>query len=212
MYLVGNGASLKKTNLDLLIGKPSMAVNKIHLIYRKTAWRPTHYVKVDYTPFDNDPWQDEVMPHVHRGEKCLLWSAFHGGITSLNQQFEISGGVGARDNVEYIGRCEHHDRLEGDWHNICTGLNSILTMAIWAVDIGFQEIVLVGCDGKFTNPTEDHFIDNYYKTWDVGYTQRNNTNVTKAHEIISRFCPIPVYDATVDGYLDCYQKVGLEDV
>jgi hypothetical protein len=212
MYLVGNGYSLRNTNLDILRGKPSMGVNKIHLIYGHTTWRPTHYLKVDYSPFDNDNWMDEVMPHVDSGEQCLLWHAFHGGLTAVSEQFEIKGGVGNVPNVEYIGRCHHHDEGTGDWHSVCTGLNSVLTMAIWAVELGAKEIVLVGFDGKYTTPDKDHFVDNYYKTWDSAYADRNNTNIVKAHRVIHAFCPVPVYDATVDGSLVCYPKVALEEV
>mgnify|MGYP001268881622 CR=1 FL=1 len=72
IFLIGNGASLKETNLNLLIGKPCMAVNKIHKIYPTgTEWRPTHYVKVDYSTFDPDNWMYEIMSHVTNGEQCL---------------------------------------------------------------------------------------------------------------------------------------------
>ena len=212
IYLIGNGASLKKTNLDLLIGQPSMAVNKIHRIYNRTDWRPTHYVKVDFSAFDPDDWKSEILQHVTNGEQCLLWDAFRAGAdpNDGNREF-IYTGIGDFENVRYIPRCEHHYQRTGAWHSLCTGLNSILSMAIWAVELGFEEIVLVGCDGKFTTPREDHFVEDYYKEWDVGYASRNNANVQAAHEIIKKHCPIPIYDATVDGYLTQYPKVRLEE-
>jgi hypothetical protein len=212
IYLVGNGVSLKETNLDLLAGLPSMGVNKIHKIYNRTRWRPTHYLKVDYSAFDAGDWKDEILQHAHLGELCLLWNGFHGGITSLNQQYGLDGGIGDFFNVRYIGHCEHHMQGKGAWHNVCTGLNSILTMAIWAVELGFEEIVLVGCDSKFTTPPEDHFAEDYYKEWDSGYADRNNRNVLAAHKIIKKHCPVPVFDATVNGSLKLYKKVKLEDL
>lgn len=216
IFLVGNGVSLKNTNLDLLIGKPSMAVNKIHLIYPYTRWRPQFYVKVDYSIFDPahpDDWRAEIMGHVEAGEQCLLWDAFRAGADKNDGNYEwIPDGIGDFSNVRYVPRCEHHYQLKGEWHSLCTGSNSILSMAIWAVELGFDEIVLVGCDGKYTNPTEDHFIENYYTAWDGEYKKRNNECVQRAHQIISENCPIPVYDATVNGYLTQYPKVRLEDV
>lgn len=212
IFLVGNGASLRETNLDLIAGKPSMAVNKIHLIYPKTKWRPTHYVKVDYSAFDGDDWKEEVLTHVNNGEQCLLWDAFHSGASKGDGNYEfIHDGIGDHDNVKYISRCIHHYLRQGFWHDTCTGLNSILTMAIWAVQLGFKEIVLVGCDGLFTTPDKDHFITDYYKSWDADYTQRNNINIGMAHGVIFGECPIPIYDATVNGHLTCYPKVRLED-
>jgi len=200
----------------LLVGLPSMAVNKIHKHYPKTAWRPTHYVKVDYSIFDPehpDDWRSEIMQHVASGEQCLLWDAFRAGADPRDGNYEwIPNGIGDFANVRYIPRCEHHYQLKGEWHNICTGTNSILTMVIWAVELGYEEIVLVGCDGKYTTPSEDHCTPDYYGIVDDEYTTRNNDCVGRAHEVISKFCPVPVYDATVNGYLTMYEKVKLEDL
>jgi len=215
IFLVGNGYSLRNTNLDLLIGKPSMAVNKIHKLYpiTNTKWRPSHYVKVDFSAFDPDNWKDEILEHVTNNEQCLLWDAFRAGAEKNDGNYEyIYDGIGDFPNVNYIPRCEHHYLLQGSWHGICTGLNSILTMAIWAVVLGYQEIVLVGCDGWFSNPKEDHFDENYYKAWDADYANRNNINVNAAHEIIRQYCPIPVLDATVGGRLEMYKRTTLEEL
>ena len=213
IYLVGNGASLKETNLDLLIGLPSMAVNKIHKIYNRTAWRPSHYVKVDFSAFDAGDWRAEIQTHVTSGEKCLLWDVFRTGAHKDDGHYDfIRDGIGDFENVRYIPRCRHHYERRAQWHNICTGLNSIVTMAIWAVELGYQEIVLVGCDGHFSDPKEDHFVEDYYQTVDQNYVTRNNENIRKAHELIDQYCPIPIYDATVNGHLNFYPKVRLEDV
>ena len=214
IFLVGNGASLKRTNLDLLIGQDSMAVNKIHKIYPFTKWRPTHYVKIDYSVFDPanpDDWKAEILGHAYSGIPCLLWDAFRSGADPADGNYEwIPDGIGDFSNVRYIPRCEHHYQLKGAWHNTCTGLNSILTMAIWAVELGYQEIVLVGCDGKYTTPEQDYFVPDYYMAVDGEYAHRNNNCVRQAHEIIQANCPIPVLNATVGGVLEMYPRVNLE--
>jgi hypothetical protein len=216
IFLVGNGASLKQTNLDLLIDKPSMAVNKIHLFYKKTKWRPTHYVKVDYSVFDPkhpDDWREEILQHVTGGETCLLWDAFHSGADKNDGNYEwIPDGIGDWRNVTYIPRCEHHYYLTGEWHDYCTGLNSIVTMANWAYLLGFTEIVLVGCDGKFTDPKKDHMVASYYKKVDGEYVKRNNDLIQKAHDLLAAKCPIPIWDATVGGHLTQHRKVILEEL
>jgi hypothetical protein len=212
MFIVGNGVSLKKTDIDLLIGHDSMALNKIHKIYGTTKWRPTHYVKVDYSGFDPDNWKEEVLHHVNNGEHCLLWDAFRSGADPYDGNYEfIFDGIGDFENVRYIPRCEHHYLRTAEWHNICTGLNSIVTMFIWAVELGYKEIVLVGCDGLFTTPAQDHFVEDYYNAVDGDYTNRNNINIKKAHDMLSVSCPVPIYDATMGGHLTQYPKVRLED-
>jgi hypothetical protein len=125
IFLVGNGASLKITNLDLLFGKPSMAVNKIHKIYKKTKWRPTHFVKVDYSTFDPDDWKEEVLQHVTNNEQCLLWDAFHSGADKNDGNYEfIPDGIGDIRNVTYIPRLArllYRNELDSDYGELgCT--------------------------------------------------------------------------------------------
>lgn len=214
IFIVGNGASLKKTNLDLLTGKPSMGVNKIHKIYSQTRWRPTHYVKVDYSTFDPDDWKEEVLQHINNSEQCLLWDAFENGADPNDGNYEfIPNGIGSLfQNVTFIPRCHHHYLRTADWHDYCTGLNSIVTMTNWAVMLGYKEIVLVGCDGKFSDPRKDHFVRDYYAKVDGDYASRNNENIQQAHNLIVEKCPVPVLDATVGGSLTQYRKVRLEEL
>lgn len=213
MFLIGNGASLKKTKLDLLIGKPSMAVNKIHKLYPKTKWRPTHYVKVDYSAFDPDDWKEEVLTHVRNAEQCLLWDAFHSGTDKNDGNYEyIYDGIGDHRNVTYVSRCRHHYQGDAEWHDYCTGLNSIITMTNWAVMLGFNELVLVGCDGYFSDPKKDHFIASYYKKVDGDYARRNNEKIQQAHDLLKERCPVRIIDATVDGHLTQYPKELLENL
>jgi len=213
IFIVGNGASLNRTNLDLLIGQDSMAVNRIHKIYDQTKWRPTHYVKVDFSAFDPGDWKGEILKHVRSDERCLLWDAFRAGADKGDGNHEfIPDGIGDFPNVRYIPRCKHHYLRTADWHHVCTGLNSIVTMVIWAVELGYREIVLVGCDGHYSDPEKDYFVSDYYQKVDGAYAERNNTNIVLAHDLIARCCPVPILDATVNGYLTHYPKVRLEEL
>jgi hypothetical protein len=213
IFVVGNGASLKKTNMDLLAGRPSIALNKIHKFYKKTKWRPTHYVKVDYSTFDPDDWKAEVLQHVTNNEQCLLWDAFHSGADPNDGNYEfIPDGIGDIRNVTYIPRCKHHYLRTAEWHDYCTGLNSVITMVNWAVILGYTEIVLVGCDAHYSNPKKDHCTSDYYAVVDKTYALRNNENIMKAHDLIAAKCPMPILDATVGGFLTQYPKVKLEEL
>lgn len=192
IYLLGNGKSL----LDSLpIDGVTMGVNKIGAIYK-----PDYYVKVDYSPWGG-AWEEEVEPFVGR-VPCLLWDSFRDG----NQSFGIKG-MGDVENITWVSRCEHHGANKGHrsgaarWHDpFCTAYNSIAIMAQWAVKLGFEEIVLVGCDLNFTDGKDDHFMP-YYDKVDSGYQERNNKNALWAHELIRESCQIPVYNATPNSNL-----------
>jgi len=211
IFLLGNGSSLKKTPLHLLKGQDVMGVNKIGMM--DLPFDLKYYVKVDFSAFDPNDWREEIMPHVENGELCLLWDAFRAGaeIGDGNREF-IYDGIGDFPNVCFIPRCKHHYLRQAAWHPICTGLNSIMTMVIWATVLDYDEIILVGCDGLYSTPQEDHFTEDYYKAVDPDYANRNNVNIQAVHKLIAENCPIPIYDATVDGYLTQYPKVKLEDV
>lgn len=192
VYLIGNGSSLTKTPLEKC--RPAIGVNKIGAIFT-----PDYYVKVDYTEFDDGDWKSEVMPMVEKDIPCLLWD-----------WFDVDA-----PNVRKIPRCEHHGVPDGHksstkgWHQpFCTAYNSISIMAQWAVQLGFNEIVLVGCDLNFTNGVDDHFMP-YYTKVDGGYVERNNRFALAAHKLIKECCPVPVYNATIGGELEIYPRLDL---
>lgn len=181
--LVGNGRSLRDAPQPK---GDCMGVNKIHLSHIEV----THYVKVDLA--FGEPWKDQVLPHL--GKKCLLWDAFRNGLPQDHPNHEdIPDGIGEHQNVTWVKRCKHHYHRPGtkyamkEWHlpSVCTAYNSISVMMQWAVLLGYDEIDLIGCDGNFTNPKEDHFTEDYYDTWDSDYQERNNENVRIAHQIAS---------------------------
>lgn len=164
-----------------------MGVNKIGALII-----PDYYVKVDYAEFADSDWRDEVTPMVAAGIPCLLW-----------EKFDVDA-----PNVTRVARCEHHGvpaahpKHTRGWHEpICTAYNSISIMAQWAVKLGFDEIVLVGCDLNFTDGVTDHFMP-YHSRVDAGYVERNNSCALAAHALIQQACPIPVFDATPSGILN----------
>lgn len=46
-FIIGNGPSLKPWDLELLKDEYTFGANRIHLMYDKTAWRPTFYICQD---------------------------------------------------------------------------------------------------------------------------------------------------------------------
>ena len=46
-FIIGNGSSLRISDLDRLTGEITFACNKIYLAFDQTQWRPTYYVAGD---------------------------------------------------------------------------------------------------------------------------------------------------------------------
>jgi hypothetical protein len=216
VYLLGNGLSLKDIPVEFLRDVQTMGVNKIG-----AHFTPDYYVKVDMTVFAGEnTWKDEVLPMVGAGIPCLLWDKFRDGEPDPNAAFgdSIPEGIGDQPNVRWVPRCEHHGIGPGQkgcstaWHSpICTAYNSISAMAQWAEELGFEEIILLGCDLNFSDGILDHFMP-YYKQVDSGYVERNNINAVAAHELIKKSCKIPVYNATPGGALTVWPRIDLHEM
>lgn len=200
-----------KTPLWLLAKEECFAVNKIHLIYPRTAWRPTYYVKVDYNAVDKLTWKWEIAANLHV-KKMWLWDAMqHGHPVDHANHDDMPDGVGdVHDNIVWVPRCEHiyaagNVKAVKEWHlpEICTAFNSISIMAQCAVLEGFEELYLVGCD-----IIGDHFDPGYGAVWGDGA----RLAMLAGHELIKKSCPVPVYNATVGGALDMYPRKTIEDV
>ena len=65
LFIIGNGPSLSETNLDLIKDSPSIAMNRISLIYSKfPKWRPTYYIFCStniFNPIWGKEWSNSVI-------------------------------------------------------------------------------------------------------------------------------------------------------
>lgn len=219
-FVLGNGPSLANTPLDLLIGENTVGINRINLIYDKTAWRPTIYCKTDHNPRLVSIYNKENILNVSVAEKAYLWEEFKDGDPEQPHR-HLPVGMGDNDKVTWVKRCRHHYYFADNhmkraqsWHlpEICTAFSGIGPAMQIAVLHGATEIYLLGCDLGYGNAVgHDHFITDYslnkkpLGAWDV-------ENVNYCHVVAKRSSPVPIYNATIGGDLDVYPRVDLREV
>jgi len=221
-FVIGNGPSLNNTPLDGLIGENTIAMNRIHLIYDRVKWRPTIYVKIDYNPHLKDVWQENVLLHLRMGIPCYLWAPLRDGLPEGHPNHDIlKSGVGEWPNAVWVPHCEHApyrgDNVKAvkEWHlpEICTALSKISAAMQIAVLNGATSIYLVGCDIKLTDGN-DHFKEDYMP--ESGHraelSEQTEQNFIYAHKLAKKSCPVPIYNATVGGYLELYKRVNIFDL
>ena len=152
-FIVGNGPSLANTDLDLLIGLDTFACNNIHLIYPKTHWRPSYYIRSEYNDMlKQSTWHDSVKIHLDMGIPCYMSGYFR----------DFSKGY---DNYREIKNCHHHrfnfgDRhVRDEWHlpRPCQFGGSLIVAMQIALVIRYDELVLVGCDLGYKDYKPSHF-------------------------------------------------------
>lgn len=213
-FVVGNGPSLAWTNLNLLKGEVSFATNRIHLAYEKTDWRPTYYVRSEGFEYVGTPspllWEKDLAIHLDDPSVEV-----HGNLYFLKH-------LNKRDaaKLKPIKTCAHHivhydsEQCPHLWHLpvLCTYGSTVNVCIQMAVKMGFEEIYLVGCDLGYEDGKPSHFDDRY----EIGYegllreARYSNLDILTAHIVAKRSSPVPIYNATIGGNLEVYDRVDYE--
>jgi hypothetical protein len=207
--IVGNGTSLTAEQLNLIHGAgiPSIACNRIGLIYPLTPWRPTVYVH----PESLAPDVPFIQEHVDMGIECYVGEHFR------------KLGLSDAPNVKWIKDCHHHllpfhsDELPDEWHmpQPCTFGGSVNFAMQIAVQKDFDELILIGCDLRYKTRNRSHFDPRYEHGGEQPpfYAARNAFygHVQALNWIRRKGKSITVINATIGGALELWPRKKLED-
>jgi hypothetical protein len=213
-WIIANGSSLNHTPLDLLKDETTWGMNRIHLHYNETKWRPTYYLMVDWNQQNpHNYWKECIQAHWNT--KKFLWDGFRDG----HPYFELET-IGEVPNTTWIPRCKkHHYYMASNWKRaeswhlptICTAFSGIGAMMQLAVQEGATELYIVGADLYVSDYRKNFFTENYtddQRPRDV----LDNENMIQVHTVAKRSSPIPIYNATLGGKLEVYERVNFFDV
>jgi hypothetical protein len=209
IVVVGNGTSLSVEQLNLIhqAGIPSIACNRINLIYPETDWRPTFYVH----PESLAPDVPYIQENVDTGMECYVGEHF------------LKHGLRAAPNVKWIKDCHHHllpfhsDELPDEWHmpQPCTFGGSVNFAMQIAVQKGFDDLILIGCDLRYKTRNRSHFSPAYEHGGEQPpfYAARNAFfgHVQALNYIRRRKLNVTVTNATEGGQLELWQRASLQD-
>jgi len=211
-YIVGNGPSLATTNLDLIAGQPSFACNKIDLIYCATKWRPSYYVRCESDDMLlQEEWIDSVKVHLDMGIPCYMSGM-------------LKGIAGEYENYVELKHCWHHKQryddkhVPSEWHlpMLCQFGGSLIVSMQIALNQGYDELVLLGCDLGYRDNKPSHFHEDYEHghEQEALYANRNNlwAHLCGINYHARRGLPYNVINATVGGDLHLYPRANLEDL
>lgn len=217
-FVVGNGPSLARTNLDLLKDEITFGCNKLLSLYEKTEMRVKHYVRAEGMELVREPdpslWADDALYHLNDPE-ITTW---------MNPYFKLALGKIGREKkwekANWIGVCTHYlthydrDDCPVLWHKpMLCGFGSSVNVAIQiAVDLGFAPIYLVGCDLGYEDGKPSHYDPDYEKGYEdmLRPARYANMDTLMAHIIAKRSSPVEIFNATVGGQLEVYERVDFE--
>lgn len=212
-FIVGNGPSLKPDQLDRLIPETSFGVNRIHLIYDQTKWRPNYWMFFDFSNSTVPVYKDDIALHSRQDYPCHVRSDIVAKFIErfvdeqmMSNEWNINAHL---QNIKVGEQCSHIDaerHTTHEWHlpQICKQGGSVSAAIQLAVMEGYSPIYLIGCDGNMIGNAHNHFTPDYVDPDALKPPKAILANKTLelSHEIAGRECKergIPIYNATVGG-------------
>lgn len=207
--IIGNGPSLRKTDLSLLRDEYTFGLNRIYLMFDELGFETTFHVVINRHVV-------EQCADDFREIKAPLFT------TAPNRDF-LDGAPNAAFLNPIAGLWPYfsRDASRGVWEGYTV---TYVAMQL-AYYMGFTEVVLIGVDHRFavsgtpnklvesTGPDTSHFDPNYFPKgfkWQLPDLENSEVAYTlarKAFEADGR----RITDATVDGALTVYPKLSLEE-
>lgn len=236
-FIVGNGPSLKIEDLEKLRDKFCFAVNRIHLWYDQTDWRPNVWVSDD--SWKAVDWGGDFMFHANQGYDIWVRDTmlYDFADTSRTDPYHKSGVLFQPrqrwfdiPNLHIYHDCLHQLEYRGEapppWHlpHLCSYGWSVYICAQLAVLQGFDEIVFIGCDGHYTQSGVNHMHPEYAVRknpdgerveWSDGWGEARNIHMQYGHCRIEKECKdrgIRVINASRQTAIVDHERQTLEAV
>lgn len=226
-FIVGNGPSLKNTNLDLIKNEFSFAMNRISMIFDFTEWRPSYY-SCTTTNIHRAEWKKDIYKIQNLDIPFFVWDK----LVNESKDFVID------DNTFFLN-CSDGEQVTNspkeDWwswdpsERVTKFGSSIVVSFQLAVYMGFKEIYLLGTDLNFKETSFQKFLktlglNEMSQRFDTNHFSSSygtpglpssvlNLNMLSVHELIDKMtksCGVKVYNSTIGGNLEIYKRVELE--
>lgn len=203
-FIIGNGPSLKQTDLSRLRGECTFGMNRIYLMFPELGFTTSYYLSVNSLVIEQCADEISALPI----PKFLSWRSRHLIQPGADMAFLFTTYTGPKFARDARGRL---------WE----GATVTYVALQLAYHMGFQQVILIGVDHSFTTQGKpnttitsqgddpDHFHAGYFGKgfrWqlpDLETSERAYNMARQAYEADGR----EVLDATVGGKLTVFPKV-----
>ena len=211
-FIVANGPSIQKTNLDLLQNEFTFGLNRIYLNFQTSSFRPTYYVAVNELVLRqfNSEIEKLTMP------KFLNWNC-----RSFFKKFD--------NRLMFLKpKLVFNDYFESDLAKpfVFGGTVTFVTLQL-AYFMGFKEVILVGLDHRYNEkgiPNEketrsyekdaSHFHPDYFpkgSQWQLPDLLRSEIDFSLARAFYENNNR-RIIDATIGGNCQVFEKTPYESL
>ena len=207
-FILGNGPSLKKTNLSKLKGDYTFGMNRIYLLFEEVNFRPSYYACVNNLVIRQFAQEIREID----APKFLEANCEKDIETDTSMHF-----------LKYIDKPGFYgDPTGGLWHSATVTYVSLQL----AYFMGFKEVILIGVDHSFAysgKPHEaqvsqaadpNHFHPDYFGKgikWNLPDLDTSEIGYAMAKEAFEKDGR-RVLDATIGGKLQVFEKVDYEEL
>ena len=205
-FIIGNGPSLKQTDLTKLKGEYTFGMNRIYLLFPELGFTTTYFASINDLVIEQ--CADEIA--ALSIPKFLAWHS--------NRHFQRFPDDMIFLYTTYTGQKFSYDMTGRVWEG-ATVTNVALQLAFY---MGFEKVILIGVDHNFTDKGQanktvvstgddpNHFDSRYFgkgfrwqlpdlDTSEIGYKKARDAYQKAGREIV---------DATIGGKLTIFPKVN----
>lgn len=217
LFIVGNGPSLRLSDLELLHSRRelSFAFNKIYLAFSECPYRPTYYLV-------EDDW-------VAKNNAARIRGLSGPAKFFPDYLLPILGPPDASTTLFYFSVQSPHSfepRLSTEPLLLHSGYSctfSAIQLGLW---LGFSEIILIGVDFSFSVPPpeidgslsyqgeQNHFLPGYRspgERWNPPYLEQTEKAYTLARKVAEER-GVKIYNATRGGCLEVFERVSFDSL
>jgi hypothetical protein len=204
-FILGNGPSLKKTDLSLLGGEITFGLNRIYLLFDSLGFTTTYLVVINTLVIEQ--FSNEIHPLML--PKFVSWRGRH-WISESEDTFFL--------DTDYTPPPAFSEDVTG---RVFEGATVTYVAMQLAFHMGFEEVILIGVDHSFStegtpNKTiisqgddPNHFAPEYFGkgiSWQLPDLKASEFAYEMAREAYDR-AGRRILDATIGGNLNVFPKV-----
>ncbi len=204
-FIIGNGPSLKQTDLTKLKGEFTFGMNRIYLLFPELGFTTTYFASINDLVIEQCADDIATLPI----PKFIAWRS--------NRHFQRFPENMIFLYTTYTGPRFSYNMTRRIWEG-ATVTNVALQLAFY---MGFEKVILIGVDHNFTDKGQanktvvstgddpNHFSGNYFGKgfrWQLPDLDTSEIGYKKARDAYQK-AGREVLDATVGGKLTVFPKV-----
>ena len=199
-FIIGNGPSLKVSDLEKLKSEITFVSHGIYYIYDQTDWRPTFYCAQD-------------AKFINQRSSLIKANCKNVNFFGLVQNWYYPNLMNNSIKIKLI-----NDDFSNGYpvfsDNPLNGLYEGLTVTYFILQLatymGFNEMYLLGVDHFYAGGENDHFSKEDICT-NIPETDKS-TLAYQSAKMYAEHHNIKIYNATRGGHLEVFERVNFDDV